>query len=248
MLVTDYSKIAQRYDSNRLRHEIPVDENIARLLGERGRIRVLDLACGTGNYLERQEASYGDAAVEWLGLDKSPDMLAVARAKGLRAELIEGDVQALPFAEDSFDYVKLRFAFHHFENKPRAVAEIARVLKSGGELSIFSLAHDYAKDWWPYRYFPSAPTIDAERFMGSLAVYELLERHGFETRARIDVRIERFSLVELVDQTRLRDMSQLNLIREEEYRSGLEKLREDAGKSEYLIGDIAFLDCLARKR
>ena len=248
MLATDYSKIAQRYDSNRLRHEIPVDENIARLLEERGLIRVLDLACGTANYLERQEAVYAGQAVEWLGLDKSPDMLAVARAKGLCAELIEGDAQALPFAEATFDYVKLRFAFHHFEDKQRAVAEIARVLKSGGELSIFSLAHDYAKDWWPYRYFPSSPAIDAERFMGSLAIYELLERHGLETRARIDVHIERFSFADLVGQTELRDMSQLNLIREEEYRSGLEKLREDAGKSECIIGDIAFLDFLARKR
>lgn len=246
MLTTDYSKIASRYDNNNLRLDIPKDDNIGRLYASRGPgLRVLDLACGTGNYLGEQVEAYRDFSIEWFGLDKCPEMLGEAIKKAFVVHLVEGDACALPFENSSFDYVKIRFAFHHFLDKEAAVDEAKRVLKPGGELSIFNLAHDYSKDWWAYRYFPSIEEIDSERFLSSRAMFEILEKRGFSVQATIRTSIKRFYFFDLIAEAENRDMSQLNLISEREYQTGLARLRDDAKKAEYLIGDIAFMDCLA---
>jgi len=51
---TDYLKIASIYDKNWIRHYIPRDENIEKLyIANSSRLSVLDLACGTGNYLKK---------------------------------------------------------------------------------------------------------------------------------------------------------------------------------------------------
>jgi hypothetical protein len=113
-------------------------------------------------------------------------------------------------------------------------------------MSVFNLAHDYAKDWWPYRYFPSIEEIDSDRFLGSRAMFELLEKRGFSVSASIDATVKRFLFADIIPQVENRDMSQLNLIGDDEYREGLARMRADAKKAESLIGDIAFLDCLAR--
>lgn len=61
MKETDYSEIASRYDGNELRHDISRDANIERLYSiNSGSLTVLDLACGTGNYLVKQTAEYRD--------------------------------------------------------------------------------------------------------------------------------------------------------------------------------------------
>ena len=46
----------------------------------------------------------------------------------------QGDIYALPFENHTFDIVSCRFAFHHFEEPAKAVAEMARVCKSGGRI------------------------------------------------------------------------------------------------------------------
>ena len=58
--------------------------------------------------------------------------------------------------------------------------------------------------------------------------------------------IRRFYFADLIAEAENRDMSQLNLIDDDEYRAGLARMRDDAKRAEYLIGDIAFLDYLAR--
>jgi ubiquinone/menaquinone biosynthesis C-methylase UbiE len=59
--------------------------------------------------------------------------LAAAR-KITNVETRPADAELLPFADDSFDLVTCRLAFHHFPNARQAVTEFARVLKSGGKL------------------------------------------------------------------------------------------------------------------
>ncbi|HEY0417301.1 MAG TPA: class I SAM-dependent methyltransferase [Gaiellaceae bacterium] len=71
-----------------------------------------------------------DAAVSFV--DQSERMVELARARGIAAQV--GDVQELPFEDDSFDTVVAAWMLYHVEDLDRGLAEIARVLRPGGGL------------------------------------------------------------------------------------------------------------------
>ena len=103
---TDYSKIADRYDKNRIRHTIPKDERIETYYARNyQRLKILDLACGTGIYLQKQIECYRDYDIRWFGVNLSPEMLQKAKDKKLKAELLLGDALDMPFDQNFFDYV-----------------------------------------------------------------------------------------------------------------------------------------------
>jgi ubiquinone/menaquinone biosynthesis C-methylase UbiE len=102
--------------------------------------RILDLGCGTGTLaidLKRREPR-----AELVGLDADPEMLEQARRKaeaaGTELELTEGFSTELPYEDASFDRVLSTLFFHHLDPEPkrRTAAEIARVLRPGGELHV----------------------------------------------------------------------------------------------------------------
>ena len=107
------------------------------VLGE----RVLEVGCGTGEIALRAKTRTGPRG-SVAGIDPSPEMIAVARQKAARANLDVdyrvASVEALPFADATFDVVLSSLMMHHLpeEMKPRALAEIRRVLKPGGRLLI----------------------------------------------------------------------------------------------------------------
>ncbi len=97
--------------------------------------RVLELGCGTAN-VWRENAARVPAGVSLVLTDLSPGMLDEARARlaglPLAPELREADAQALPFGDESFDLVVANHMFYHVPDRARALAEIRRVLRSGG--------------------------------------------------------------------------------------------------------------------
>ena len=97
--------------------------------------RVLDVACGTGalKLAAAERVAPGGAVV---GLDASPEMLAVARRKSAPIEWRDGRAEALPFPGASFDAVVSQFGFMFFEDKPTAFSELMRVVKPGGRLAV----------------------------------------------------------------------------------------------------------------
>jgi ubiquinone/menaquinone biosynthesis C-methylase UbiE len=95
--------------------------------------RVADLGCGSGvftNLLNKQ----GYRAV---GLDLSPKLVALGRAKYPGVEFQEGDVEHLPFPDDSLDGVLLSGLVHHLPDPSRCANEVYRVLKRGGKFAAF---------------------------------------------------------------------------------------------------------------
>jgi SAM-dependent methyltransferase len=97
---------------------------------------VLDLCCGAG-LLAGAAADRGATAS---GLDFSPAMLAVARAAHPGLRLAEGDAEAIPFPDGSFDAVVSSFGIHHVPRPERALAEALRVLRPGGRLAVSAWA------------------------------------------------------------------------------------------------------------
>jgi SAM-dependent methyltransferase len=85
--------------------------------------RVLDAGCGGGELLA-QAAARG-AVVS--GIDAAPGMLAIAHERVPDAELYEGDITALPFADDAFDVATAFNSIQFTRDIPAAVAELARV-------------------------------------------------------------------------------------------------------------------------
>jgi len=248
MKITDYSGIAERYDNNPERHHIPRDRNIADFLAsDENDITVLDLACGTGNYLFSQIREYPDERIKWIGLDQSPQMLAVARSKGMDAQFIQGDACHLPLESGSIDYVKNRFAFHHFTEKQKAIDEMFRVLKTNGLVSLYNICPEYMKSSWLDAYFPGTRVNDNERFPAAGDLYRWFDERGFQTTLEIKTKIKKTRYEEILFKVENRDMSQLNLISEDEYRQGLEKLKSDSKREEYFIGDISFMEILGKK-
>ncbi len=96
---------------------------------------VLDIATGTGD-LAISLAKTGAKRI--VGLDLSEGMLAVGREKIAdekltgKIEMIQGDSEALPFEDNSFDAITVAFGVRNFENLEKGLSEIFRVLKKGG--------------------------------------------------------------------------------------------------------------------
>lgn len=97
--------------------------------------RVLDVACGTG-VLAREAARRVDSSGRVAGIDISPAMLAVAARIAPGIEWQQGDANALPFADGSFDAVVSQFGLMFFPNRPRALREMMRVLVPDGRMAV----------------------------------------------------------------------------------------------------------------
>lgn len=97
--------------------------------------KILDVACGTGvltREIRRRLGSNGTI----IGLDCNEGMLAVARRWTDGIEWRLGQAEALPFSDNSFDAVVSQFGLMFFEDRPRALAEMWRVLRRGGRLAV----------------------------------------------------------------------------------------------------------------
>lgn len=97
--------------------------------------RVLDVACGTG-VLALAAAERAGARGEVVGLDPNEEMLEVARTHDAPIEWRAGRAESLPFPDERFDAVVSQFGFMFFEDQPRALAEMLRVLRPGGRLAV----------------------------------------------------------------------------------------------------------------
>lgn len=107
---------------------------------------VLDLACGTGRWLEKIVAR---GAAVGTGIDCSNAMLRIAAEKSsLRRKLTQGLCEELPFAQSVFDCAICSFALGHIQNLRKLGRELASVMKAGGEVFVSDLHPEaYARGW-----------------------------------------------------------------------------------------------------
>jgi ubiquinone/menaquinone biosynthesis C-methylase UbiE/DNA-binding transcriptional ArsR family regulator len=150
---SDRAEAAQRYfaaqaevwDSIRSLHvaESAVEQAIERALADRPLGRLLDVGTGTGRMIEL----LGPRAMQAIGVDKSSEMLRLARVKlesaGIPSSLRQADMYALPLADGSADSIVIHQVLHYAHNPAAALAEAARVLRPGGRLLVVDFAaHD----------------------------------------------------------------------------------------------------------
>ncbi len=87
---------------------------------------------------------FGPRASQAIGIDRSSEMLRLARVKleaaGIQSSLRQGDMYALPLADDSADSVIIHQVLHYAHSPAAAIAEAARVLAPGGTLLVVDFA------------------------------------------------------------------------------------------------------------
>ncbi|QBM76127.1 metalloregulator ArsR/SmtB family transcription factor [Sphingomonas sp. AAP5] len=137
---------AGQWDAIRSLHiaESEVEAAMSAVLGDAPIGQLIDIGTGTGRMLELFAGRAGQA----LGIDRSSEMLRLARAKlserGLsNAELRQADLYALPLGDAAADVAIVHHVLHFAQQPGAAIAEAARVLKPGGRLLIADFAaHD----------------------------------------------------------------------------------------------------------
>jgi ubiquinone/menaquinone biosynthesis C-methylase UbiE len=128
------------------------DDFVARRAVRPG-MRVLDVACGTGNL----SIPAARAGADVTGVDIAPNLLVSARrraeAERLTIGFDEGDAEALPYADQSFDLVVSMFGAMFAPRPERVASELARVLRPGGEIAM--------ANWTPRSFIGETFTVTA---------------------------------------------------------------------------------------
>ena len=132
---------AANWDAVRSLHiaEAEVEAAIGALLAPTPLGRLVDIGTGTGRMIELL-SSHASSAI---GIDRSPEMLRLARTKVPTAELRQGDMYALPLDDGTADTVLLHQVLHYAQAPASAIAEAGRLLTPAGRLLIVDFArHD----------------------------------------------------------------------------------------------------------
>jgi demethylmenaquinone methyltransferase/2-methoxy-6-polyprenyl-1,4-benzoquinol methylase len=142
-----FDQIAPRYDFVNRVLSLGLDKRwrrrVIKELGLAASARVLDVATGTGDLAIELAKAVPTGHV--IGLDPSAEMLRIAQQKlvkrGLdaRVSLVEGDAQALPQANCEIDAATIAFGIRNVPDRPKALRELARVVRPGGKIAVLEL-------------------------------------------------------------------------------------------------------------
>ena len=224
----DYDAVAADFDRrySRNRYEGTTDA-VERFVG-RQRPATLEVGCGTGHWL----ALVASRASVVAGIDPSWGMLVHAQVAAPGALLARATAERLPFAGATFDRLFAVNAMHHFPDPAGFVAECRRVLRPGGAAMTIGLDPNTGLDqWWVYDYFPAALVADRRRYLPTGQIRALFESAGFvdvQTTVAQHMPAERsFENAEHQGVLDRRSTSQLMVIEDQEFETGMRKLRDE---------------------
>jgi ubiquinone/menaquinone biosynthesis C-methylase UbiE len=132
-----FDQIAPTWDKELTPERLKCLGNIVKELGIKPGYYVLDIGSGTGVLLPFLIAELGDEG-KIVALDFSAEMLGQAQAKNFPpiVGFAQADVLAIPLADNSVDLAICNSVFPHFNDKVKALKQIARVLRNNGRLVI----------------------------------------------------------------------------------------------------------------
>ena len=220
----DYSAIAHGYD--RFRSNSPAYLRRIIDIGEiNSTSTVLDLGCGTGT-AARFIAS--ETAAHLVGADAAIGMLQRAQIKQPDFDLVNADARWLPFEDRIFDTVYSVYMLHHIDDLERVLGECYRVLKKG-RLIVVTSSHAQIEAYHPAlrECFPSYVEIDKGRFPDIPVIEGAMTRVGFTDLCRESSISSRVHINHnLIKKIGHKYVSTYWLISDEEFSSGIEKLKQ----------------------
>ena len=137
-----WSSLAAQWSELWAASAAPAHEALIAASGIRSGSRVLDVGCGSGEFL-RTLAQHGAVAT---GVDPAPGMVALARTLAPLADVRIAEAEDLPFADASFDVVTAVNALQFADDTVDALAEFARVLATGGFVAVANWAEGARND------------------------------------------------------------------------------------------------------
>ncbi|HUU76251.1 MAG TPA: methyltransferase domain-containing protein [Methanoregulaceae archaeon] len=146
-----YDEVAEiydhRYDRKRGRsYYTHISRNVLGRLPKG--VRLLDLGCGTGLFVNMYLAFGGDA----VGLDISKGMIHQAQSRCRSSHFAVGTAEVLPFKNDSFDALSSLLAFSYLKNPNAMLCEASRVLRPGGAIAVVTLGKNLLTSGLPAIY------------------------------------------------------------------------------------------------
>jgi SAM-dependent methyltransferase len=179
MSSSHFDEIAAVYDDSLPPHVVEhyLDKRVRFILDRCPPCRALDVGCGTGVLASR----LADAGYAMTGVDPSPGMLAILRARTPAVVAVEGSGAALPFDADAFDLVLSVATFHHIADPGevrRALAEMVRVTCPGGRILVWD--HNPRNPYWGHLMARVPQDTGAERLIPESEVLDGLRSGGAE--------------------------------------------------------------------
>ena len=236
-----FAKVSARYRTLRELDLAAVDiisEAVARAADPRRPVRLLDVATGSGRYLDAVShflASVLAMEVVRIGLDLNPAMLRQARIRhgqaGLRARHLVGAVETLPFLTSSCDVITCFNAVHHVD-LARFVAEASRVLTPSGQLVVYTRTPEQNRRTIWGHHFPEFATRET-RLYGIEDLRAALQATGTFTsvRAQTVPWMVTTSLARLVEQATHYHYSTFRLYADDALRAAIDTFRQRVGQA-----------------
>ena len=233
MVKQDYDHMAEAYGRNRKLHPRVLEQliSLGRLTDES---RVLEIGCGTGNYVKAISAQTGSICT---GIDPSREMLRIAQSNhglpknrrgsgGADVTFMNGSAEELPLADRQFDLVFSVDVIHHIRTRDSAARELFRVLTPGGTAAIVTESDDDIRNRTPQvTYFPDTIAVELSRYPSAKVIQQELLDTGFEVGETIPVSMphEVTHLAPYHDKA----FSSLHLISDAVFKAGIERMERD---------------------
>lgn len=221
-MMVNYNRLAADYARHRRVHPVVLQH-----LLETGQVgpasRVLEVGCGTGNYLTALQAETGCHC--W-GIDPAKEMLKRAQQQRALLDLQLGRAEALPFADGSFHLVFSVDVIHHVQDRAAYMREAFRVLKPGGRFVTVTDSEAIIRNRVPLSaYFPETVAAELKRYPSMESLRAGMAAAGFRDLAE---QLAEFPY-ELTDVQPFKDkaFSSLHLIAADSFRRGIERMEAD---------------------
>ena len=219
---TNYQAVAAEYARYRRVHP-GVVEQLVGIVRQGAATDVLEVGCGSGNYLE---IIGGLTGVRVAGLDPSSAMLDQLRSRLPEADVRVAPGEAIPHLDQSFDLVSSVDVIHHVKERDAYFREARRVLRPGGWLvTVTDSEDDLARRVPLTSHFPETLAHERRRYPTIGTLREEMECAGF-TELREERVVLEYPLTEIAGY-RNRAYSSLHLISDQEHARGVARLEAE---------------------
>ncbi|MFW9788284.1 MAG: class I SAM-dependent methyltransferase [Candidatus Thorarchaeota archaeon] len=240
----DYDKVSEVYDNVRVGDPEMVHQLLLGVDIDMDSF-VLDVGCGTGNNtLLFAEASHAKVT----GLDISLGMLEKAREKTKLIPLIQAPADALPYSDDTFQFVFMTEVIHHLPDPEASIKDIYRVLDQGCKVCIVTQSHDQIDGRMTSRFFPASAAVDKGRYPDIDLIEEHLVQVGFDSVNPIEYQFRPTKIGEdYLHTVENRGYSMLHKISREDYERGVQDLKKAFDSGEELTYSAGYTFVWATK-